>query len=232
MEVKSIDELSNILSKLSLIKTGDTFTCSTNQVVDHSTWYSSLTRRYYREDRKGTVSYIKDVLEQATPHATLHNDIKNAILGLQNLQLTYKNDFDTIGAIDTIIHDAKRRMTSTDIIIDIPDTDPDTIDNIPELLKAVEAKDWEGIKQYLYDGRDPHVVNASKQNALHVCAQSYDSKIMNLLIHFNVDVFKMDEAGWTPLYYAVISGSTEAVLKLEEYKAQKKKEKERQKEIV
>ncbi|HSW77008.1 MAG TPA: ankyrin repeat domain-containing protein [Candidatus Saccharimonadales bacterium] len=211
MEEKTKEEISTILNEIASIQTGQTFSPLTNKPTDHGTWSSSVYRRYYGEDRGSMLTYLKQVYTRAFE---LNIDTNYTIIGLEYLQKTYAYDFVIVGMIETLIQQIRNQ------VLIIPP-------HVYDLFDAVKEQNQTWIETYLYEGRDIGVKNNEGQNALHLAAQQryYDKNIINLLIHFNIDAQLHDNDRNTPLYYAITSGCTQAVLMIEEALAiQRKKE--------
>lgn len=218
MSVKTEDIL-NKLKVIAAIEKGQTFSNAYDIPLDHNVWSTTIWRTYNREDRKKSINSIKNILENAyimycqNYDITIMNAIMDALNGLANLKSTYKGDHMIIGLIDTIIDDYKSKY---DLIND----------REPVFFTELKNRNYSYIENYLYEGNNPNIKNNELQNALHITSDKkyYCSKIMNLLLNFNIGISDRDINDQTPLYYAVTSGCTEAVLKLEECIAKKKRE--------
>jgi hypothetical protein len=87
-------------------------------VIDHNTWSTFFTRRYYNESRKDTVDFIKTTLNNAIDHlkqemnSDLIKSINDALQGFNNLKMTYADDNLIIGLIDEITENVKTQMTT------------------------------------------------------------------------------------------------------------------------
>lgn len=200
------------LSKLKMIASiepGQTFSPSYDTPLDHNIWSTTIWRTYNREDRKKSINYIKSVLDEARLHVESKEMILLALKGLENLKETYKGDYMIIGLINTIIEDYSNLNISIDC----------------DFFDALKNLNYPYIEKYLYDGNNPNIKNNDKQNALHIVSDNkvYNYKIMDMLLNFNIGLTDKDVYGNSPLYYAVTSGCTDAVLKLEEAISKKKR---------
>jgi len=218
MNAKNEDILHK-LKVIACIEKGQTFSTAYDTPLDHNIWSTTIWRTYNREDRKKSINAIKSILEQAYSlycenyDITIMNSIMTSLNGLENLKTTYKGDHMIIGLIDTIVDDYKKKY---DIVSD----------QEPQFFTELKNKNYSYIETYLYDGNNANIKNNELQNALHITSDKkyYSGKIMDLLLNFNIGISDRDINEQTPLYYAVTTGCTEAVLKLEECIAKKKRE--------
>lgn len=227
--INTPDELIKTLNSIASIKKDETFSPNINQNISHNTWSGSIWRTYYRESRIKTVKYIQNIFEQTIEiiqtiqnnelKDKLKNSLQEAIVGLENLKLTYINDFETIGIIVTIINNINEKLSVT---IE-PITDHEIIENT-QFFDAIKSKNYLFIEQYLYDGNEPNIKNTEYQNGLHLISQKcfYDKKIINLLLSFGINYQDKDIHDQTPLSYAINTGCSEAVIILEEHIRKKK----------
>jgi len=96
--------LSEKVDLIGQIVPGKTISTSTTSLVDHSSWFTSLSRTYWRESRNETLAWIETVLVDGVMAEDIRPDqIERALLGLENLKKTYKNDFYTIAEISRLI---------------------------------------------------------------------------------------------------------------------------------
>lgn len=223
--MNSSDELLFKLLSIASIKKGETLSTTTCQPIEKSYWSTTLSRTYNRENRKKSVSYIKDVVEQALKivkynsndenKLTLTDALNSCLPALENLKETYKGDYEICGAISTIINLIKPSFT--EVFVDVTNH---------ELFDAIKNKNYDYIEKYLYDGKDVNIKTIDGQNALHIAVDKkyYDKQILNLLLSFNIDLTCKDIEGSTPVYVAVTTGCCEAVLMLEDCIAKKKRD--------
>lgn len=209
------EDIIHKLNVIAAIEKGQTFSDAYDTPLDHNIWSTTLWRTYNREDRKKSVNCIKNILDQGytlyntTYDVSVIEALKLALIGLENLKVTYKGDHIILGFINTIIDDYKKKLVL----------------NESDFFTNIKSKNYTFIENYLYEGNNPNVKNIDGQNALHlVCEQYYNAKIMDILLNFNIGLTDKDIYNNTPLYYAVTSGCTDAVLKLEEAISKKKRE--------
>jgi len=207
------EELQMILEKIGQMNPGDTFSSVYNQPLQHNAWSTTATRTYYRESRQGTMSYLKHIFDTALQCKSLTVMIKEAMRGLENLKYTYHNDSKMIDEINQLIDHVRDQLNQYD-------------SHKHDFFVALEKCDLSFVETYLYNDEDPNLTNDKMQNALHIVSQKayFHDAMFKLLIHFKVDPLAVDCHDKTPLYYAITTGCTDAVLKLEEILAQRKKE--------
>src|SRR5437868_1925976 len=198
------DELQVILEQIAKIKPGDTFSASYNQPVQHNVWSTTATRTWYRESRQGTLTYLKHIFETALQCKVMIPMAKEAMQGLENLKYTYHNDSAIINDIDELITVVYKQLNQYNV-------------DKHEFFVALEKNNQSFVEAYLYNGEESNLKNEDGQNALHVVSQKayYNEALFKLLIHFKVDPLALDVDDKTPLYYAITTGCTDAVLKLE-----------------
>lgn len=220
MDIKTSEDILSKLKMIASIEKGQTFSPSYDTPLDHNIWSTSIWRTYNREDRKKSINYIKNILEQAYQLYYINSDSKiiemmsSALQGLDNLKVTYKGDFMIIGLVNTILEDYTKKINPVDTeYIEL------------EFFTELKNMNYSFIENYLYEGYSTIVKNNELQNALHIVSDKkyYHCKIMDLLLNFNVGLTDKDIHGNSPLYYAVTSGCTEAVFKLEEAISKKKR---------
>lgn len=212
--------LIELLNTIANIQPGQTFSTSYKDVISHN-WRTGLYRKYYKEDRRETIEFIKDLMEQALSEQ-LKPEILKALNGLEQLKQTYHGDDITIGQISVLITNIKRKLHDPEYVISIGDLCADT--DSEEFFAMIIKKDNQLLSAYLYAGKYPSYINERGQNGLHLLAQKeyYCGKMMDLLIDFNVNISLIDKDDYTPLYYAISTGCVEAILKLEEALARKR----------
>jgi ankyrin repeat protein len=216
---KNTEDIINKLNVIASIKKDQTFSDAYDIPLDHNIWSTTLWRTYNREDRKKSINSINTILDQAytlyteSYDSNIMNMIMAALSGLENLKITYKGDHMIIGLIDTIIDNYNKKYQIS-------------IDQEPIFFTHLRNANYGYIEDYLYNGNNPNIKNNDLQNALHIVCDKkyYYGKIMDILVNFNIALTDKDKDDKTPLYYAVTSGCTEAVLKLEECIAKKRKE--------
>lgn len=92
------EKLWQIIDRLGDIQIGDTFSSTTQTIISHRTWATSLWRTYQGENRTQTMNYIVSVLEEAMDRFQLHPEeatmhrLLRAVQGLARLQFTYASD--------------------------------------------------------------------------------------------------------------------------------------------
>lgn len=92
------EKLWQIIDRLGDLQIGDTFSSTTQTIISHRTWATSLWRTYQGENRTQTMNYIISVLEEAMDRFQLHPEevtmhrLLRAVQGLARLQFTYAND--------------------------------------------------------------------------------------------------------------------------------------------
>lgn len=125
-QIKIINDL-NVIAKLA-----PGFSLSTNgglSIIDHRSWYSTISRFYYQENRTNSIAYIKGILIEALALIELTNDrclvhrdctcitrqdiinhLPSAIKSFTYLKDTYKGDYYAISEIDKIIEHVISRL--------------------------------------------------------------------------------------------------------------------------
>jgi len=213
----NIEDIITKLKTISTIEKGQTFSPSYDLPLDHNIWSTTISRTYYREDRKKSIMYIKEILNHGYQFYIKDHNIELrkllfcALNGLDNLKVTYKGDFMMLGLINTILDDYDNKLNTA---------------YKSEFLMAVKSNNYDYVENYLYEANEANEANLKNedlQNALHIISDKkyYNSKIMDVLLNFNIHITDKDIHGNTPLYYAITSGCTDAVLKLEEAIAKK-----------
>jgi hypothetical protein len=92
------EKLWQIIDRLGDLQIGDTFSSTTQTIISHRTWATSLWRTYQGENRTQTMNYIVSVLEEAMDRFQLHPEeatmhrLLRAVQGLARLQFTYASD--------------------------------------------------------------------------------------------------------------------------------------------
>ncbi len=251
---KMAEEILIKLAMIASIKKGETLSTSYEKPVLHNCWSTSFSRTYNGEHRKKTISHIKSVLDSAVlllndmktdkeGTEILLNTIKEALLGVENLKTTYKGDYYVIGLINTLIDEITIAINKNDIvntsseqkeqkepketmIVNTQLNDVKKTKLTVPFIEAIKKGDYDTIEDYLYDGNDPNVKTESMKNGLHYIAKKhyYNSKIIDILLNFNVDVNIKDSNNQTPLHIAIATSNVECVLKLEEYISKKKRQ--------
>ena len=211
----------NQLKLIASLQEGQTLSTSSETTVTHNAWLTTLWRTYYSEDRKKSMQYINNAFLNAITlyqsGVDIKNEITKALQGLEKLKLTYKDDHDLRGLVVKIIDD-----TNVEIEKIKPLGGNDKNFNFFNNLKN---KNYNGIEDYLFENNDPNILNEENQNALHITSQQefYNKEIMGLLLQFRVDTYFKDKHNNTPLYYAIITECTDAILCLEDYNKKLKK---------
>ena len=219
-----MEEILIKLSTIASLEKGQTLSTCYEAPLTHNSWSTSFMRTYNREDRRKTIDFIKDIFDRSLVMlSTLKSDerselktaIQNALVGVENLKVTYKGDYYVIGLINTMIVEMNKHLCNPieKLPKDVPNTD------LSDFFEAIKTSDYTFIEDYLYDGKSPNIKNEFLQNGLHLVAdkQYYNLKILTILLNFDVNVYLKDMYGNTPLYYAISTGNIEAVIKLEEY---------------
>ena len=227
-------EQEKIIKQLKLISSlqdGQTLSTSSETIIPHNAWSTTFWRTYYSEDRKKSIEYIKNAFENALilykEDPSIKINIDNALIGLKNLKLTYKSDHDTRGIIAQIINDTNEEIhqmnnNDTNEEINQINNNNDTF----YFFEALKSQNYSLIE--LYVNNDPNMLNDEKQNGLHIISQQefYNKDIMDLLLFFHVNPNLKDVHNNTPLYYAIITECTDAILQLEEYNKKLKKKRD------
>jgi hypothetical protein len=103
--------LTDGLELIGLIRPGTTISTSTGKIVNHETWSGSFSRLWNRDDRRKTMEYVEKIVTtlqsviDKTPYSInmYRLKIQRAILGLENLTKTYKDDENICNGITKII---------------------------------------------------------------------------------------------------------------------------------
>ncbi len=233
------------LATIASLEKGQTLSVIYEVPVFHNSWGTSISRTYNGEHRKKTMSYIKNVFEQALIIASeldqdpdgykiLVDQIKAALEGIESLKFTYKSDYYTIGLINTIVEETNKYLEEIKpcpgpcVKIEDQKCKIEKYETLDQELffEAIKTNDYATIEEYLYEGSNPNIKNNFLQNGLHCIADTkyYQEKILNILINFNVDPLAKDVDGNRPLYYAISSGNIQCIIRLEEYISKKKRE--------
>lgn len=94
----SDEKLWHIIDSLASLEAGQTFSTTSQQIVHHGSWSTSLWRTYQGENRRQTIDYLVRILEDAFTYFELHpqekimNRLLKAIQGFAKLQFTYNDD--------------------------------------------------------------------------------------------------------------------------------------------
>ena len=100
--VSEQSDISKIISNLNVIGTlsaGKTLSETSMTVIEHNSWSGMLWRTYNRENRKGTMNKIEEVLNEATflleasYSPELVTSLNQALIGFETLTQTYKGDY-------------------------------------------------------------------------------------------------------------------------------------------
>lgn len=212
-----MDEYNNILTKLksiALIKEEDTYSTVSEEPIPHNSWSSFLYRRYNRENPVKTIQYIKEVLYSAlnliNKYKDNENEIRllliNALNGLSNLKITYKNYSNTITDIDNILTDINTNMLNNCVVTDdvsgelyIPDNILNDI-NTPTLDNYIVTDDGSG-ELYITDntlnvtdnGSNELYINVTDQFFNNLYESNYDG--ISAYLHDGNDVNIMNDNG-------------------------------------
>lgn len=113
------------LKIVSQIKSGETLSTSTMTIINHSSWYSSFFRTYSGENRMGTISFVKNLFDNAltTLSKLIETDdfsegvvngfiinIREAITGFEKLSDTYSDDSFIVHSIEKIVSDVNENI--------------------------------------------------------------------------------------------------------------------------
>ena len=111
----------NSLADLQIISTlqkGQTFSPISRQNIDHNSWSCTLWRSYNKENRKSTISYIRERFMEVLDYYHLNKNseilitLDEALIGFQNLKETYKGDYAIIGEINSVLEEVKYKLRS------------------------------------------------------------------------------------------------------------------------
>lgn len=113
MNNNDVEEISDKLFKISLIKEGETYSYLSNSVEPHNSYYTSLKRTYYGENRKEMLKFIISYFDKAQELLFNIDEwkkkdliilMKRALNGLENLSVTYSSDKDFAEKILNLIN--------------------------------------------------------------------------------------------------------------------------------
>lgn len=86
------NEATRRLKLISELKPGDTISSNYSMIMNHKSWYSSFWRTYSGDTRMNTIEWIKNTFDMASKTFLDKNLFKNALIGVNNLCITYEND--------------------------------------------------------------------------------------------------------------------------------------------
>jgi hypothetical protein len=94
----NISEVKEKLQVISTLEVGKTYSNTTNTILDHKTWSTTFWRRYYGENRLDSIRAIENICFAALNilkdqfDSEVQKLLTSAILALESLIITYKND--------------------------------------------------------------------------------------------------------------------------------------------
>lgn len=112
------------LNVIASIKPGMTLSDTTMTVVDHNSWSSSFWRRYSGENRNTTINRIKDLMDEALSmdySSELDDAIERALVGINNLKETYKDDQEIVLKLDLILSTSENRSRGIKEVKPVPE---------------------------------------------------------------------------------------------------------------
>lgn len=139
------DSIIEDLRLISKIEPGQTISFVTREIMDHNSWYTSIRRSCYREDRGKTVSRIKSIFLESLFFYRCYKDdmvlfeIQNAKKGIESLEVTYSKDFNTLGILKEISDIIEKNLKEFAKRGTLEPIDSQYIENIYETLHDNEA---------------------------------------------------------------------------------------------
>lgn len=129
------------LKVIGLITPGMTLSTTTMTLVNHKTWSGAAWRRYSGENRKITVDFIRDLLNEAFDSESseeLDFAIENALTGVNNLKETYKDDQNIIIELDLILTSCRDKINKKNVVEEEPKEDQKNEESFAPVVVARE----------------------------------------------------------------------------------------------
>lgn len=214
MDVK--DKRDRIVSELKMVAAltpGETISTSTMSIIRHDSWSTSFWRKYSRENRHKTISYVRDLLTEAIDNFKINrddellNNIEQALIGVSELKETYKGDLTTVDEIESIISQIKKEIINKDLVVQ-PEDDfiiietEEALENYVEEIIQSELEKADSEEKNLIDQmvNDNTVATSSLHSSGEFSASERDQKI-----HSNKDHESKGSANITSYFEDLVS---------------------------